>query len=300
MNMSESLKWLAVRRLFAGGGANAGGGAGAGRPCLPAVELLGDRVLFSLSTGGEGGGDVAVLIGLMRQTQPVLAEELAALKIASDASAAGSKFKVDFFKLSREFLKVDQLLFKFGEALIKLDEVDASKVSKLEQKVMTAIGGEFLKIDALVARSGWGGEVGGALLPAVQRVEEAALAAAKGLAGLAGPGGDLGNKGEAELLKISDTFLKIDANLLKLATAVFAGDVIGNKQEAFIKLESKLLTLGWNKLDALVSKIGDAEFKQEIDGFGQATMDIAAGLLKPTEIFDGGPVVIGDTDDVIR
>src|SRR5881394_1284796 len=109
-----SWKWLSfrpTRELIAGD-------APQSRPCLPAVEKLDDRLMLSVSTDASEvpplQGDTQILIGLLKGQLTLVSHELNALKIAGD-------LKLDVHKFTDSFLKIDDVISKFGEALLKTD-----------------------------------------------------------------------------------------------------------------------------------------------------------------------------------
>jgi len=107
------------------------------RPCLPAVEPLGDRVMLSAAPAAAAEGPPPadqILIGLLKGQLGLATQELAALKLAGDDSQL-------VHKLTERFLKIDDVANKYGDALIKGDLTDQKiklALFELEQ--------QFLKI----------------------------------------------------------------------------------------------------------------------------------------------------------
>src|SRR5258705_11522322 len=106
---TPSWKWLSSRLTTR---ALATPGTTPSRPCLPAIEQLDDRVLLSVSFEGAPNGDTQILIGLLRGQVPLVSHEVNLLKIAGD-------LKLDIHKLNESFLKIDDVIYKYGESLVK-------------------------------------------------------------------------------------------------------------------------------------------------------------------------------------
>src|SRR4051812_14453373 len=115
-----SWKWLSfrpTRELVAGGDAPP-----QSRPCLPAVEKLDDRLMLSVSVSTDASevpppalqGDTDILIGLLNGQLTLVSHELNAVKLAGD-------LKIDVHKVTERFLKIDDLITDFGQAVLKQD-----------------------------------------------------------------------------------------------------------------------------------------------------------------------------------
>jgi hypothetical protein len=272
------------------------------RPCLPAVEQLDDRILLSAAvdpgTGGDGGSDngdavptTGILIGLIKGELNLIKGEVDALKLAESADIFS---KDDALKiLSNQFLKIDQTLLKYGENLIKGDLAS----DKQQQELLHKIDESFLKIDQLVPS----GE--NALLPAVQKVREAALDTIRAMGdGSVMPGNDKESKA---FLKVADDFLKIDQLLYKFAGNPDApqfhkGLEPGLKiSQEFLKINALISQLDGNLKEQLLPAVQDLQ-KDTLNFLGTLTKPVGdGGLSSADQTFDGG-VTLDDTGDWIE
>jgi hypothetical protein len=252
------------------------------RPCLPAVEKLDDRLMLSATPdaaastdgGNEGvpNGDTQILIGLLRGQLGVVSDELNIIKLAGD-------LKLDTHKLTDSFLKIDDVIYKLGEAQIKGDLTGI----KLD-KTISDLKIEFQKIDMLVG--GLGAEDYKIISDQISslKVDTSSII---GVLSKAVDGGDLSHKIELTYLKLSENFLKLDGALLKLQSGI-----VEDKQQ---KADVEYLKIKLE--DILISslKLDNGDLQKEIQGIADATV----GLLNPAG-FDGGVTTDGgDTGDVL-
>ena len=260
---TPSWKWLSSRSVTPARGAASS--KAPSRPCLPAVEPLGDRILLSAvapAAASEGPPPVdRILIGLIKGELNLATSELSALKLAG-----GGDTQL-LHRLTEGFLKIDDVINKVGEAVIKGELTDHK-----ENKALELLNDEFLKIDAAV--SGLSGDAQQALKSAIDGIK---LSAGELLGGLTNIKLDeLSHKEQQAFLKITDAFSDVDAGLLKIEEAVLARKA-GKGQEEFLKIK---LT------DILVSsfqKIDDAGLKEQLSGIVADTEKILIGLLQPGE-----------------
>lgn len=251
------------------------------RPCLPAVEKLDDRLMLSASPDAaatDGGnetpykGDTEILIGLLRGQQDLIKGEIDTIKFAGDLN-------FDDHKLNESFQKIDEVVYKLGEALIKGDLSD-QKVDKTVSDLKI----EFQKIDMLVG--GIEGDAGGKLKMMVSDLEQKVDGLVNDLK-ISTDAGDLDHKTELTYIKVAESFLKLDNAILK-----YESDVVQDKQH---KVDMKFLEIKLE--DILVSsyKIDDSALQKEIQGLAQDTFQLVA---PPS--FNGGVTTDGgDTGDVL-
>jgi hypothetical protein len=237
------------------------------RPCLPAVEALGDRILLSVAVE-PGASDQnpppavdQILIGLLKGELKLATDEIAALKLV------GGEDPQALHKVTEGFLSIDDVLIKYGEAIIKGDLTD--------QKIKLAQA----DLDRAYAKIGdikIGGEAFQAALGDIK------LDAAGILASLnkVGPVGDLSHKEQLQYLKITDVFGDVDAGLLKLQEALLARKA-GKGQQEFLIIKMT---------DIIVTGVApsDPQLKASLQDLAAATEKILIGLLQPPT-----------TDDVI-
>jgi hypothetical protein len=295
MPSTPSWKWLSSRRPLDEMG---GSPAPASRPCLPAIEQLDDRVM--LSVGGlpdveEPAGphvSPSILIGMLKGELNLVKSELIALKIAAD------QLKVaDVNQLKINFSKIDDMLLKLGQDAA-VGAVNASK----EQKVLIAIDDIFSKFESFIPRPTDDGQA--LLLPAVQKVREAALGMIKGFgAGETRDAFPVTDKEQKAALAISNVFLKMDERILKLgqdpSAPVFAKGFEPNSKiaEDFVKIDFLVSQLDAGLQEQL--KLPLSELKQDTLNFlGSLTKPVDVILTGGQEPFTGG-ITLAETDDVL-
>jgi hypothetical protein len=219
--------------------------AGVPRPPLALLEQLEDRVLLSVNT--EGGTE-AILIGLLRGQIALRSAELNFLKIAGElVSDKTTPLAETFVKIEDDFLRIDGALFKLTEWTLAAhkDRADVLTV-KLEDVIVSS----FSKIEMELKGLG-GTDEGALLLPAVQKVREAATRAL----------GSLAQLGEVKLApQVSAEFAKVERDFLKIGfiTDKFTTDQLYDKlnKGADDRVDVKL-TDAFEKLDAAIGAMGD-------------------------------------------
>jgi hypothetical protein len=267
---TPSWKWLSSR--LSTRALTTASGATPSRPCLPAIEQLDDRVMLSVSVEGAPKGDTQILIGLLRGQVELVSHEVNILKVAGD-------LKLDIHKFNESFLKIDDLISKFGE-----DPLGTIKGESLDLKLDKTISDleiEFLKIDALVGGLPEGGDRELKLL--VDTFEHKAVDLVTFLGSSTG-GGDLGHKVEETYLKVAASFLKLDGAVLKVEEDSIARKA-GKGQQEFLQIKLQ---------DVLISslKLDDSDLKQEVLGLATDTVATLGG-----NNTDG--VTVETTDDVL-
>ncbi|MEI8194794.1 MAG: hypothetical protein WCI73_02680 [Phycisphaerae bacterium] len=299
MTPMHTWKWLPTRftRLLSQGSASASDRPG--RPCLAALEQLDDRVLLSVAPTANAD-QIAALIGLLRTELSLNSSEVAVLKLATGAVTVGQKTDADsaFLKLESDFLKIDGLLLNFAASTV---DGEAKDKDHKVQVVSAQMQDVFLKIDALLPTLDKGSQE--LLVPAVQKVREAALTALNAIT-------DLG------ALKITDhkmgnAFLKIDAELLKIDgfTIKLSADAIAGKVMPQDKWLPTALNNMFLKIDSQIGAMGDGSVYKElvgaVDQLKIDTQGFLAGLTTPVGTtttavtsFTGG-VKLGPTGDKI-
>jgi hypothetical protein len=241
------------------------------RPCLPMMEQLGDRIMLSASPGALASENPPptfdqILIGMVKGEVKLATSELSAIKFAGAGDAAL------LHKFTEGLIKVDDVLIKVGEDLIKGDLTEHKENKALEQLKI-----EFLKLDALV---------GGFPDESQERIkfvlDTIKLGASDLLTTLTtvNPTGDLSHKEQELFLKITDSFSDFDTGLLKLQEDLLAGKKTQG-DEMYLKIKLS---------DILVSglKVDDETIKGELQGLAAELDKILIGLLKPTDTDGGG------------
>jgi hypothetical protein len=276
---NPSWKWLSSRLSTR---ALAADGKTPSRPCLPAIEQLDDRVMLSVAVEGAPKGDNQILIGLLRGQVGLVSEEVNALKLAGD-------LKIDLHKINQSFLKIDDVIYKFGEDLIK-GELGASKIDQTLDQLKI----EFSKIDTLVG--GLPRETGDELKFVLDTFESKATELVN-LLGSSTGGGDLDHKVEATLLKVSDSFLKLDDAVLKYEEASIARKA-GKGQQEYLVIKLA---------DVFVSslKVSDSDLKIQLLGLQADTAKIlfggndTGGDTGGGDNGGGGVITVEPSDDII-
>jgi hypothetical protein len=266
---TPSWKWLSSR--LSTRALTAASGATPSRPCLPAIEQLDDRVMLSSVEGGPNG-DTQILIGLLRGQVQLVSHEVNILKVAGD-------LKLDIHKFNESFLKIDDLISRFGEDPI--GTVKGESLALKQDKTISDLQIEFLKIDALVGGLPEGEDRQLKLL--VDTFEHKAVDLINFLGASTG-GGDLEHKVEETYLKVADSFLKLDGAVLKVEEDSIARKA-GKGQVEYLKIKLQ---------DVLVSslKIEDSDLKQDLLGLAADTVATLNGGST-----DG--VTVETTDDVL-
>lgn len=293
--MAQSWNWLAPRFFvrLASGTANDGT---TGRPCLPAVEQLGDRILLSATPAAAVEGQVppgpalvATLDGLIGQpgtSDSIVGGELGALKIAGQI-ASDNGLKLDGQDLTMEFLKINDLFHKADTALtLGLFTPD------VQQKMMTDLNTEFLKLDDLAIKYGGvvtptistDASVENGLLPAVQDIESQALKL-DGTLNALGPGSGAPMDTAPVYLLLNFGFENLETSLLKI------GDDIAFHKVADAPVEYLKIKL----TDIVITTVSDKatpDISQQLDGNVSEINNLLAGLIQP-------PSDSGSTGDVL-
>jgi hypothetical protein len=230
------------------------------RPCLPAVEMLGDRILLSVSVEPGGSNENPpppvdqILIGLLKGELKLATDEIAALKLV------GGEDPQALHDITGGFLKIDEVIEKYGEAIIK-GELTEQKI-KLAQaeldRAFAKIGDIKLAGEALQAALGDIKLDTAGILASLNRV---------------GTVGDLSQKEQFQYLKIADLFGDVDAGLLKLQEAVLARKAGKGQQEyLIIKMNDVIVTS---------AALTDPQLKASLQDLAGATEKILIGLLQP-------------------
>ena len=238
------------------------------RPCLPAVESLGDRIMLSVDMGGAVPQAVVnpppqvglILVGMMKGDTATFGDDLAALKLAA---AADPKLG---HRLADVLQKVDLLVYKFAKELIK-GQVVAPDMIK------SAIDNQFLKVDAILARHP--SDVQLKIAPMIDALQIKSQDLVTQLAGV-GPAPDLIKQDRQIINKISLDWSQMTNAALKLSEQISF-----NKTPSQEFLKIKLA-------DILVSslKVDDATLKQDIASTVASADAILIGPLQPAQTGD--------------
>lgn len=265
-----SFRWMTsragARELAAGAAAQT-----PSRPCLPAVEALGDRVMLSVSVPDgaviEGPAPVdRVLIGLIKGELDLANSQLAALKLA------GGDDPQLLHKLTQSFIKIGDAAIKIGESLIKFDDIKGESKDDKHREALALLDRTFLKLDALVADDA-------ALKQAVEGIKLDTGELIDSLLKI-GSLGDLSHKDQQLFLKITDVFDDATDAILKLQQSVLENKVkTDSKQDYLIIKFSDLLV-------SSLSKVDDPALQKSLQGLVAETERILTGLLQPPETDD--------------
>jgi hypothetical protein len=285
---NPSWNWLPPRptaREMAGQAAEAAA-APVARPCLPAIEPLDDRILLSAAappTAGlkitDGTSNTAVLIGLLKGGLDMIKGEVSALKLAVGGEDSQIKGESTLKLLTDTFLKLDETLFKLGDAVM-VGDVNGYK----EQTI---------KLDAVLHKVD---ELAPSALPAVQRAADALI---KNLTSLEG-GQKISPQGIKLLTGIGDGFLKIDEALLKYG-ADPTGAQFKQGLNPAIKIDQEFIKIGalLEQLDPQIK----GELTEALNAIKVGTLDYLGSLVKPVDNgglssdgpFGGGVTLPDDT-----
>ena len=260
------------------------------RPCLPIIEQLDDRILLdatapAVTTAGDGGGS-SLLIGLLTKAAALSAFEFAAIGDIKGEST-DDKHRNEIRQLGADFLKIDRILAEFGNNVL-----GGTTDHMWKDSVLFKLQETFVKIDAIVKDLGGGTD--SALLPAVQKVREAALgdgSVYKLISALPGNLGGISTDDLQKVMKISDIFLKIDGFVIKGEL-----DVISEKVGPDHHLSDNLSD-AFVKLDGLIGSISNVDLQTALKGFERQFEGIT-GVLNPGQAgggFTGGVSVVGGT-----
>jgi type VI secretion system secreted protein Hcp len=267
-----SFKWMPsrdnVRDLAAAGTTPA-----TSRPCLPAVEQLGDRILLSAvapAAASDGPPPVdRVLIGLLQGELKLATQEAAVLKLVGGADPQLlNKLTDAFAKVNRDiFLKLGDIK---GESL---DDKHKDQIANLDQ--------DFLKIDNILADS-LANLPGGAQETIKAAIGDIKLNAGDLLDAVSGIKLDtVDEKVREQYLKISDDFLKLDQGLLKIEEQVLTtGRKAGKGQQEFLLIKMNDVII------SSIQKLSDGNLKENLAGLLADTDKILIGLLQPSDTGD--------------
>ena len=233
------------------------------RPCLPAVEPLGDRIMMSADAGplvvdAPPPQVSQILIGMMKGDTTHFAQDLAALKLAAEVDQKLAK------KLGDSLLKIDRAIYKFGEALIKGQEL-ASK----QGQTMASIDRQIDRIDRTIDRLSPDAQL--KLMPVIDALK-LDVAAIIGEMGAGGPVTGLSNTDKQALVKISNDWEQMDRVAIKLQEELAVKKAAVNQDLLKIKLTDVLISS---------SKIGDATLKSELTNVVNEAQSVLTGLLLP-------------------
>jgi hypothetical protein len=266
--MSNPLKGLPSGQTARELVASAASSNGPARPCLPAVEELGDRIMLSADVGTLAVDTPPpqvsqILISMMKGDTETFAQDLAALKLAAEADPKLAK------KLGDKLLKIDRAVYKFGEALIKGETV-ASK----QAQAMAVIDRQFIKIAEHIARQPADAQL--KLTPAIDGIK-LKVQQVVGEMGAVGPAPDLSKQDKQVLHKIVQDWAQMDAAAIKLEQVIAINKDPANQDFLKFKLADLLVSS---------NKVGDATLKAELVGITGSAEQILIGLLQPASTGD--------------
>ena len=238
------------------------------RPCMPAVEPLGDRIMLS----GDVGPLVVdapppqvgqILIGMMKGDTANFAQDLEALKLAAEVDPKLAK------KLGDSLLKIDRAIYKFGEALIKGQDLESK-----EGQTLASIDRQIDRIDRNIDRLSTDAQL--KLMPVIDAIK-ADIGAVLGQMAAAGPVEGLSNPDKQLLVKISNDWEQMDRVAIKLQEELAIKKVTVDQELLKIKLTDILVSS---------SNVGDATLKAQLTEVANEAQQILIGLLLPAQTGD--------------
>jgi hypothetical protein len=264
------------------------------RPCLPSVERLDERLLFSVNLS-----DIQV-VKQIDKSSPTLAVAESDVLTPVPGANVDSNYKGQFVNLGNDFLKVNDILLKYEQ------DVLSQKVTPTEgADTAQALNDLFIKIDGL-ATSLDGGT--GELLPAVQKVYDLALGT--GREGDSGPSilSDLSAladqmkispypDAEADgLAKMAGDFWKLGEVALNYKLDLIQGvpmDVAQKQATSKEKVEYLKIQLDQVLVSGFVSSSDQQDLSATLDG----AFNLVNGVINPSAPSVGltTPTVAGDT-----
>jgi hypothetical protein len=232
-----SWKWLSfrpTRELIAGDAPPQS------RPCLPALEKLDDRLMFSVSindtTAPPPSGHDQIFQVFLKEQLALVSNELNALKLAGNLN-------LDVHQLNNSFLKIDDLITNFGEAILK-DDLTAVKIDRTINDLKI----EFSKIDALVGGVGENTDTGGELKFVLDTLDSKANELI-GLLNTATNAGDLDHKVTLDYLRVADSFLGLDGAVLKATEDAVLARKAGKGQQEYLVIKLNDVIVSSLKID---------------------------------------------------
>ena len=267
-----SFKWMPsrdnVRDLAAAGTTPA-----TSRPCLPAVEQLGDRILLSAvapaaATDGPPPVD-RVLIGLLQGELKLATQEAAVLKLIGGADPQL------VHKLTEAFEKVNSDVF------LKLGDIKGESIDEKHKDEIASLDQDFLKIDGIL-QGALANVPGGTQETIKAAVGDIKLNAGDLLDAVSGIKLDtIDEKAQVQYLKIASDFLKLDQGLLKIEEQVLTtARKAGKGQQEFLLIKMTDIIV------SSVQKLSDGNLKENLLGLLADTDKILIGLLQPSDTGD--------------
>lgn len=265
------------------------------RPCLPSVEKLDPRTLFSVSIS-----DISI-VKYIDKSSPTLAIAESDVLAPVQGATTDSNYKGEVAQLGNEFYKLNDILLKYE------DDILSQKVAANEAADVTeSLSLNFGKIE-YIATALDGGT--GALLPAVQKVYELAIGTDQ--SGQSGPSilsslSDLANQiklspypdAEADVLaKMAGDFYKLGEVALDykldlidgVPTDVALKQATYKEQTEYIKLKlEEVLVSGY------LSEADQSGLNEAVDG----AFNLVNGAINPSTA-GNGPTVPSVTGDAI-
>jgi type VI protein secretion system component Hcp len=264
------------------------------RPCLPSVEKLDGRLLFSVSLS-----DISIVKHIDKST-PTLAVAESNVLTQIPGANLDSNYKGQFAGLTHDFLKVNDILLKYEQDILN-DKVTPTEGADTTQ----ALNDLFIKIDSLATTLDGGT---GQLLPAVQKVYDLALGT--GREGSSGSSilSDLNNL--ADQLKISpypdaeaDGLAKMAGDFWKLSEVAlnYKLDLIQGvptevaQKEATTKAKMEYLKIELEQV--LVSGFVSSSDQKDLNATLDGAFNLVNGVINPSTPTVGitTPAVAGDT-----
>jgi hypothetical protein len=264
------------------------------RPCLPSVERLDGRLLFSVNLS-----DIQVVKHIDKST-PALAVAESDVLTPVEGANVDSNYKGQFVELGNDFLKINDILLKYEQDIL------SQKVTPTEgADVSESLSLNFAKIEFIAsALDGGTGE----LLPAVQKVYELALGT--GQEGDSGPSILTDLSALADQMKISpypdaeaDGLAKMAGDFWKLGEVAvnYKLDLIQGvpmdvaQKQATSKEQVEYVKIQLDQV--LVSSYLSSSDQQDLNATLDGAFNLVNGVVNPSAPTVGltTPTVAGDT-----
>lgn len=288
--MAQSWDWLAPRSFVR---LPAASEKTTGRPCLPAVETLGDRVLLSAAPAevviNRLPPDpclVAYVDGIIGQPQSTESIALDEIQIQKQVDKSTPTLMA---ALDNEFVKMNNLFGDLDGAL-----VTGTASPAYVKLVQGAVSAEFLKIDSLL---GIGSVTADAttdtgLLPAVQKLQSDAGGLLTTLSSLAPGAGGTSIKMDLQYLVLDAAFTDLENNLIKLSADSMTKKIMPSLDYLKIKLDGDYLKIKLDEVIITSQMPTDLAVQASLQGALTEADAIVASLTQPTTDGGGGTTTL--------
>lgn len=281
--MAQSWDWLAPRsfvRLPAVSEKIQGG-----RPCLPSVETLGDRVLLSVAPAAVVVNQIPPGPCLVADVDGTIGQPQASASIALDEIVIQKQLDKSsptlLVSLDTEFFKMNNLFGALDGAL-----VTGTASPAYLKLVQGAVGDEFLKIDGLLGIGSVTADAttGTGLLPAVQKLQSDAGGLLTTLSGLAPGAGGGSIKIDLQYLILDAAFTDLENNLIQLSADTITQKIAPSVD--YLKVDYLKIKLDEAIITSLLPP--DPAVQAALQGAMTEADTIVTSLTQPTTTDGGG------------